>query len=67
MDFLHENDIVFEHHCCGTAQDLVPAMVDCGTDYWYPQRQINDVDMLLERYKDEHITFAAGGPVLPER
>ena len=65
VDFLHENDIVFEHHCCGKAQDLVPAMVDCGTGYWYPQRQINDVDMLLERYKDEHITFAVGSPVLP--
>ena len=65
VDFCHENDIVFEHHCCGRAWPLVPAMVDCGTDYWFPQAAINDLDKLIEDYKDEHITFSVSTPVLP--
>lgn len=65
VDFLHANDIIFEHHCCGKAESLVPAMVIVGTDFWFPQAAINDVDALIEKYKDEHITFAVSSPILP--
>lgn len=65
VDFCHSKGIVFEHHCCGKAEALVPAMVACGTDYWFPQAAINDVDKLIETYKDEHITFSVSSPLLP--
>ena len=65
VDFCHANDIIFEHHCCGKAERLVPAMVMTGEDFWFPQAAINDVDALIEKYKDEHITFAVSSPVLP--
>jgi len=65
VDFCHANNLIFEHHCCGKAQDLVPAMEECGTDFWFPQASINDLDMLIEKYKDYHITFAVSSPVLP--
>lgn len=63
-DTCHSLGIIFEHHCCGKAEDLVPAMVECGTDYWFPQSTINDVDKLIETYKNDHITFAVGNPIL---
>lgn len=66
VDACHELGIVFEHHCCGKAETLVPAMVECGTDFWFPQASINDVDKLIETYKDEHITFSVSSPLLPK-
>ena len=65
VDFCHENDIVFEHHSCGKAEALVPAMVMTGSDFWFPQASINDVDKLIETYKNEHITFSVSSPLLP--
>lgn len=66
VDFAHSGGIVFEHHCCGNASSLVPAMEACGSDYWFPQAAINDLDQLIEDYKDCHITFAVGNPILPK-
>jgi uroporphyrinogen-III decarboxylase len=43
VDFCHDNGIIFEHHCCGKAESLVPAMAKVGTDYWFPQQAINDL------------------------
>ena len=57
VDTCHSLNIIYEHHCCGKAQALAPAMVECGTDYWFPQSTINDVD---------HLTFAVGNPILPQ-
>ena len=57
VDFCHANDIVFEHHCCGKAEALVPAMVMTGSDFWFPQAAINDVDALIEKYKDKGVLF----------
>ena len=62
VDFCHENGILFEHHCCGNAGPLVPAMEECGTDFWIPQWTCNDVDELIERYKDYHIKFGVYSP-----
>lgn len=65
IDFVHSKGIVFEHHCCGHAMELVPAMIAEGDDYWFPQPAINDLDYLIEKYKDEPITFAIVNPKLP--
>jgi hypothetical protein len=66
VDHCHGMGIIFEHHCCGKAEKLVPAMVATGSDFWFPQPAINDVDTLIEEYKNEHIKFAVGNPVLPK-
>ena len=66
VDTCHSLDIIYEHHCCGKAQSLAPAMVECGTDYWFPQSTINDVDKLIEDFKNDHLTFAVGNPILPK-
>lgn len=66
VDTCHSLNIIYEHHCCGKAQALAPAMVECGTDYWFPQSTINDVDKLIEDFKNDHLTFAVGNPILPK-
>ena len=66
VDTCHSLGIIYEHHCCGKAQSLAPAMVECGTDYWFPQSTINDVDKLIEDFKNDHLTFAVGNPILPK-
>ena len=66
VDTCHSLNIIYEHHCCGKAQALAPAMVECGTDYWFPQSTINDVDKLIEDFKNDHLTFAVGNPILPQ-
>ena len=60
----HELGIMFEHHCCGKAQDLVPAMIETGSDYWFPQPLLNDLDMLVKTYADAHLTFSLSNPFL---
>ena len=64
VDFCHANDIVFEHHCCGNAGALVPAMIETGSDYWLPQPAINDVDALVMQYKGQY-RFGVCNPLIP--
>ena len=32
-------------------------MVMTGSDFWFPQAAINDVDALIEKYKDKGVLF----------
>ena len=66
VDFCHANDIIVEHHCCGNASPLVPAMLETGSDYWCPQYTCNNVDELIEEYKDANFTFAVYSPTLKD-
>ena len=63
VDFCHSNNIIFEHHCCGSAGKLVPAMIETGSDFWNPQSYINDIDALIDEYQGRY-TFAAHSPLL---
>lgn len=66
VDTVHELGMCFELHCCGKAQDLVPAMVDAGVDLWCPQ-PMNDYKMLTETYRDKGILFGIlVDPIAPE-
>lgn len=64
IDTCHELGLVFEHHSCGKAETLLPAMIEQGDDLWFPQPTLNDVDGLLEKYKNEPIALAVVNPVL---
>lgn len=61
-DAAHAHGWVFEIHSCGKNQGLVPAYIAAGADFWCPQA-INDVDYILETYKDSH--FFLGMPTSP--
>ena len=56
VDAVHDMGMYYEAHCCGKAQDLVPAMTECGINFWCMQ-SLNDADMLAEKYKDSDIYF----------
>lgn len=49
VDYCHSKDIVFEFHCCGQVELLVPAMIEAGMDTWCGQ-PMNDKEKLHELY-----------------
>lgn len=63
IDACHELSLTFEHHCCGKADKLVPAMIEEGSDFWMPQPSLHDLDALIEKYEGLYI-FALGSPIL---
>lgn len=52
VDKCHEIGVVFDFHCCGKIENLVPVMIECGMDKWAGQ-PINDKDMLIRKYGDK--------------
>lgn len=48
-DYCHSRGVIFEFHCCGNVEKLVPAMIESGMDVWCGQ-PMNDKVMLHERY-----------------
>ena len=64
-DACHRNGLLFELHCCGQVEALVPAMIESGVDIWCGQ-PLNDYVKLSELYPDTCLTFGMGIPPLPE-
>lgn len=52
VDHCHQNGLLFNFHCCGKNEALVPAMIECGMDIWCGQ-PLNDKVMLLKEYGDK--------------
>jgi hypothetical protein len=61
---IHDLGMLYEHHSCGKASSMVPAMIEAGVDWWMPQPALNDLDDLVETYIDSPITFAVSCPKL---
>jgi len=47
IDHAHERGIIFTHHSCGNAVDLIPAMIAEGADAWQGQVDSFDLDDAL--------------------
>ena len=54
VDCTHELGMIFQHHCCGKNEPLVPAMIAAGVDIWSGQ-PINDKAALYRDYGDKLI------------
>ncbi|QSX07657.1 hypothetical protein J0B03_07390 [Alkalibacter rhizosphaerae] len=65
VETTHKNGMYFEHHSCGKAQDLMPVFIEAGVDMWCGQCEINDQDMLAQKYKDAPIIVGVGNPNVP--
>lgn len=52
VDHCHEIGMIFELHCCGRSEGLVPAMIEAGVDIWSPQ-PMNDRFALRRQYGDK--------------
>lgn len=61
--FCHSHGVIFEFHCCGKVELLVPAMIESGMDVWCGQ-PMNDKVMLHEKYGKD-IVLGIEEDVLP--
>ena len=59
----HRNGMLFQMHCCGKVEPLVPVMAEAGIDIWYGQ-YVNDFDGLIRQYGDKFV-FGVVPEVLP--
>lgn len=64
VESCHRRGILFEFHCCGKNEPLVPAMKEAGIDIWNGQ-PLNDFDSLIPVYGDS-IVFGVSPEKLPE-
>ncbi|MBE6038437.1 MAG: hypothetical protein E7218_04460 [Anaerofustis stercorihominis] len=65
VDSCHKNGVIFELHCCGQCEELVPAMIEAGVDIWCGQT-LNDYEKLSALYPDTCLTFGMGIPMQDE-
>lgn len=63
IDCCHELGLTFELHSCGKNEMLVPAYIEAGVDLWCGQ-DINDFDLLLQKYSDSSIAFGIPAPII---
>ncbi|MBR6801009.1 MAG: hypothetical protein IKM61_04590 [Eubacteriaceae bacterium] len=64
VDACHRNGLLFELHCCGQNEELVPAMIEAGVDIWCGQ-PMNDYEKLSEKYPDTCLAFGVYLPEVP--
>ncbi len=51
VDACHRNGMLFDLHCCGKVESLLPVMIEAGVDKWDGQI-LNDIWGLLDQYGD---------------
>ncbi len=64
VESCHKYGILFDFHCCGQVELLVPAMIEFGADSWGGQ-PMNDRKMLVREYGDRFV-FGVPAPEIPE-
>lgn len=52
VESCHKRGIIFDFHCCGKNEKLVPIMIECGMDQWGGQA-VNDFDYIYRNYGDQ--------------
>lgn len=51
----HKRGMYLELHCCGKNDLLAPVIAESGVDFWLPQENINDYDLLYSLIGDKVI------------
>ena len=64
VESTHKRGMLFELHCCGQVELLVPAMIAAGVDCWSGQ-PMNDRKKLVSLYGDKFV-FGVPTPEIPE-
>ncbi len=65
VESCHKRGILFDFHCCGQVELLVPAMIEYGADSWGGQ-PMNDRKMLVAKYGDRFVFGVPGPEISPE-
>ena len=63
-DHLHKCGLIYDMHCCGKVEKLLPAMIEIGVDSWSGQ-PMNDKVALYHAYGDK-ILIGIETPVISE-
>ena len=64
VESCHKHGILFDFHCCGQVELLVPAMIEFGADSWGGQ-PMNDRKKLVREYGDKFV-FGCPAPTIPD-
>lgn len=65
VDSAHKHGLIFEFHCCGQVEMLVPAMVEAGCDMWNGQ-EMNDKKKVLQEYGDKLVCDSFPDALAPD-
>jgi hypothetical protein len=70
VDHCHRLGLLFDFHCCGKNEALVPAMIECGMDMWGGQPINNKQKLVADHGKEiligAHDPFFGPGRSIPE-
>lgn len=59
-------DVIFEMHCCGKCEEVIPDFIEIGAKMWHSAQTVNDISGILDKYAGQ-ITVEGGwdssGPV----
>ena len=62
VDYVHSRGMLYEIHCCGACELLVPVFIETGADIWNGQKNLNDMGAYAKRYKDSNLIFGIAAP-----
>jgi len=62
IDYVHSRGMLYDIHCCGACQMLVPVFIESGADFWGGQTALNDLRSYAKQYKDTNFIFGVPSP-----
>jgi len=65
-DLCHNLGMYYDVHLCGKVDDIIDVFIDAGCDSYVGQTELNDMDMLIEKYKDRRFLWGVPQPDIPE-
>ncbi len=51
VEAISSRGIIFQMHCCGKCEEVVPDFIDIGAKMWHSAQRMNNLPKLLEQYK----------------
>lgn len=45
--------VIYQKHCCGKCEELIPDFIDVGAKMWHSAQKMNDIEGILDRYKGQ--------------
>lgn len=62
VDRMHAHGKLAEIHSCGKNETMIENFIEAGWDFWSPQANVNDTQMLFEKYGDRICIGVYGDP-----
>ena len=62
IDYVHSRGMLYDIHCCGACEMLIPVFIESGADFWGGQHALNDMGRYAKEYKDTRFIFGVPAP-----